>query len=1464
MKRILLSCLSVMMLALLTVPECHAIITDPDDYIWYDTGILGTSRFFDFPAWMEHGENVIFKKEIGGDLDNPEENVSNARDRDMLDKFAELTGDRTLREIVGLKRDDNSSLANGILIPAGDSLILNLPFCDSLYVESWHERGLAVFNNRHDTTWYMGYSSNYAAIIGIRYYMEDSIRIVLKGSGTDWMVPQGSNGSKNMELANNYTHRQRSANPSNRAAYINRIKVFSKIDKGTIPPFEGTHSGWTGQYRPGPSGTVDLNAPITDNWSGATFAKYASDLGVVRSILTASKSMQVGYDDDLHRSGMRITALGVTPDTTDFTNGAHHLSYFDIAANTVKFQDLVLKFDFAIRHGADSCVVAAQVAGDTAWTVLGSFANSANPVTQMASVACPLPEKFNNQKKMNIRILMNKGSYPEGGELVLSSLKLDGWDDYRATSEDAKKIAYITSAVDRLHILNRSNTEDASDMILRHWLNNPDYKITVFHKELWNDLDTEAKVEEAFKDYDLVVLSRYLSGDEPVVRNLKTLVGKKPFLNFNVEAYKNWNAALSVSADSPESLVTGNNYFYHPVFAGMGLVNEGDMIALPALSDTLPALEAAAYQSAPEGYLLGAATSSSPLTIYEQNANKVAKYMLVALSKTGYPALNDMGYKLIDNAMVYLLSPDLFVAPNFNMVPTGAIVENSSELAAALSYDYASLNLAEILIQMKPSKDADGLYRLAGDDIHIGGGKMVLKPYEAGMTVSLAGAIKTANDLNLTSMTFRDLHVTAAEVDQPFFSLKGRDIVSDGIYFENCDIENVNSLFQATLSDSLVAGGLTVRNSRLNHVGQSGKSFIALDNSDVWMDKVVFEENVVRDYQGGRFIDWQTPAYHSLTDYTGSKEVISINHNSFVNETPATGDILRYAADGAEDALTVAIKNNIFYQTFSQGKVQLTSEMAAAQPRNTLQVKNNLLVSAAAQVETTTPGQWTIDQKAALTMDSLNITEVFEDNTLSSVAKISPLYYSGEGRTYLGAKVLYSDRVQPLVLPVHNADELRTALEISIAGDVIELYDNEAGTYLLGQRGFDYPKTGGTLVIRAAEGQQPVLFGSITPMNACRLDTLVFENLTWQGSPEFADYDKDVNSPFAFLNVADTIGLLHISHCTFKDLDNQMIIRTNNCAGLYLGEIRVDNSFFDNMGGTRPDGTVGAHFFQFSNKNDYTISRFIFVHNIVSNFHGSQMFNISRSGSAGDSVIVIDISHNLFYRVGGNAKDSNRNFLEFNSSPVGCDVSIYICNNIFYKRWSDVNKPVCNLALYNVEGVKSSKIEVLNNYYEGEYYPEYPSSANPMSPSVEEDAMEHNLEQTSGDVPVHRYGVLDWEAVELDEDVFEDEATFLISQESPLFTAGVDHTYLGPRYCYRLADAIRTMMAETASLVCWTEAGNLLVDVPQGGSVLRVYDMMGRTCLAKPVAEGRHQFSGLGKGLYLVRLGDKSAKVMIR
>ena len=140
------------MLGLLTVPECHAIITDPDDYIWYDTGILGTSRFFDFPAWMEHGENVIFKKEIGGDLDNPEENVSNARDRDMLDKFAELTGDRTLREIVGLKRDDNSSLANGILIPAGDSLILNLPFCDSLYVESWHERGLAVFNNRHDTT----------------------------------------------------------------------------------------------------------------------------------------------------------------------------------------------------------------------------------------------------------------------------------------------------------------------------------------------------------------------------------------------------------------------------------------------------------------------------------------------------------------------------------------------------------------------------------------------------------------------------------------------------------------------------------------------------------------------------------------------------------------------------------------------------------------------------------------------------------------------------------------------------------------------------------------------------------------------------------------------------------------------------------------------------------------------------------------------------------------------------------------------------------------------------------------------------------------------------------------------------------------------------------------------------------------------------------------------------------------
>lgn len=1452
------------MLGLLTVPECQAIITDPDDYIWYDTGPLGVTSSFTFPAWMEHGENVIFKLYIGGDGDNPEENVSNARDNDMLGKFAALTGERTLREMLGLKRDDNSSLANGILIPAGDSLILNLPFCDSLYVESWHERGLAVFNNRHDTTWYMGYSSNYAAIIGIRYYMEDSIRIVLKGSGTDWMVPQGSNGSKNMELANNYTHRQRSATPSSRAAYINRIKVFSKIDRGTIPPFEGMHSGWTGQYRPGPSGTVDLESPITDNWSGTTFAKYASDLGVVRSMLTASKNMNVGYDDDLKRFGMRITSLGTSPQTTDFTDGEQHAGYFNIAANTVKFQELVLQFDFAIRQGADSCVVAAQVAGDTVWTVLGTYANSADPVTQMASVSCPLPEAFDNQKSISIRILMGGGDYPEGGELVLSNLKLNGWDDYRATSENAKKIAYLTTAVDRLHILARSNTEDASDMILRHWLENPDYKITVFHKELWEGLDTEAKVEDAFKDYDLVVLSRYLSADEPVVRNLKTLVGKKPFLNFNAEAYKNWNTSLSVANTGPESLFTGNNYFYHPVFAGLGLVNEGDRLTLPALSDTLPAFEGVTYQSAPEGYLLGVGEASAPLTILEQNADKTAKYMLIALSKTGYPALNDMGYTLIDNVMTYLLSPDLFVAPNFNMVPTGAIVANTSELRAALSYDYASLNLSEILIQMKPSSDAGGAYRLLSDGLHIGGGKFVLRPYEPGTTVQLAGDIRSENDLRLESMTFRSLLLTAAEADKPFMSLKSRDIVSTGVYFDNCDIENVGCLFQVAGSDSVVVGEFSVRDSRLSQVGQSGRSFISLDNSDIWMDKLVFEENFVRDCQVGCLIDWLSPAYHSLTEYTDSKTVISLNHNSFVNSRPASGDILRFAAAGEQDALLLSVKNNVFYQVFGQGKIELVSTLAMAEAQNTLQLNNNLLVGAQTQVETTTPGQWNLVQGAALTPESLGIADVFEDNTMTSVSKISPLFYSGEGRTYLGTQAMYSQRKESLVLPVHNVDELRTALQISIAGDVIELYDNPEGTYLLGQGGFDYPKTGGTLIVRAAEEQHPVLFGSITPMNSCRLDTLLLENLTWKGSTEFADYDKDVNSPLYFQNVADTIGLLHISHCTFQDLDNQMIVRANNCKGLFIGEIRLDNSTFDNMGGSRQDGVVGAHFFQFSNKNDYTISRFIFVHNIVSQFHGSQMFNIPRSGQAGDSVVVIDISHNLFYHVGGNAKDSNRNFLEFNSSPQGCDVTVSICNNIFYKRWSEINKPVCQLALYDTTGVKSSKIDVLNNFYEGEYYPEYPSGANPMSPSVEEDALEHNLTQSSGNVVINRGEALNWESIELEDDVFEDESVLLISQESPLFTAGVGGTYIGPRYCYRLADALKGIISEPAALSCWTEQGSLMVDVPQDGAMLRVYDAMGRTCLSRPVTAGRHQITGLGSGLYLVRLGDKSAKVMMR
>lgn len=181
------------------------------------------------------------------------------------------------------------------------------------------------------------------------------------------------------------------------------------------------------------------------------------------------------------------------------------------------------------------------------------------------------------------------------------------------------------------------------------------------------------------------------------------------------------------------------------------------------------------------------------------------------------------------------------------------------------------------------------------------------------------------------------------------------------------------------------------------------------------------------------------------------------------------------------------------------------------------------------------------------------------------------------------------------------------------------------------------------------------------------------------------------------------------SHAIITDPDDYIVYDTG---------ILMENCRIDNQGGTLSDGETGGHLIQFDASADYSLNHFSFIHNVVSNFHGSQMFNVGRNGSTSSDDYSIHIDGNLFYKVGGNAKSSLRSFLEFGSIPSESSVDISIADNIFYKRWSSNYYPVALLSLFDADTTVVSNILIANNLYEGKYYTGDESlMANPMAPT---------------------------------------------------------------------------------------------------------------------------------------------------
>ena len=1494
---------------LLGAMQAHAIITDPDDYIIYDTGALGDSAVaaaFDFDApgvvryfrtervkidncgafgrGMSGAQNLIDLGYPTGVRTNSNPIYGIAIKQDLTNETGTYKLDAVGYKQLQRKHDPvltdyrwDYNKPEGNYYRPSDSLIVRVPAtCDSVVFMAGginSTSGVIIYQKDQGRNAFRYMGGNWGqglARIGFNpkdVEGVDSVDYVIFGAEKDWYGKAGGTEWKDNNsikwslvtgdpttqhgLGTDYCQSERWG--VLKFTNILRIKVYGKIEKGEIPPFTGTISGWTFQYRPKTTGTVDLDNVIstTSGWGSQTYGKYASDEGVVRSMLTASKNYNVGYDEDLQTFGSRLTALPATSDTTDFTQNAQHPdAYYQIAFSSKNFQDMTLNFDFAIRGGADSIVAVAKELSSSNWIVLGKVANSENPVTTLAHASLSIPNDLANKSDVVIRLLQNGGNYVDGAELDIARLRIDGYDDYVSLNDGAQKVAYITSAVDRLHILSRSTTADSTDYVYRALRDNKDINVKPITADIWTEWTVD-NIAEAVKDYSVVIMSPYIAADASIVTALGSLVGQKPILTLNADAYAKWNTAASVASIDTYTLTADNGMRLHPIFKDIAIEDADDGFALPKIlsgaEDSV--LQAISVPESANGYVLGGAEGKA--CFYEDFAAPKYKIVYLGIKPDQAKYVNSTANKLIAQALKYLTTGAAFAAPTFEIDKDGnAIVENVTELKDALVYDFSPLALSQSTILLK-----EGEYAIDGAEF--GSGTFVLQPYQSG-NVKLSGNMTPTQKVNVKSVTFKDLTLEGS-AGKPFISLIAEKS-NLSLTLDGCTVNTMGSLLIAD-ADSAKIPSVTIKNSHLNNVGPS---FVSLGNKPMSAAKITMSENVIDGISGPDFIEWSGEVYPD-----GEKAVsIDLSHNTVISSSPIA-NIIDMKGTVTYDSIHVALSNNLFYNALTGKGLTLASDSLIR-----FKTEGNLFYNS----------EFTPDLKADSlrvtrddnTMEALGLTSIFESEDSKTISKMSPLFTAGTSRTYIGALATYANRTEPGVFAVHNVTELTDAMNIAIGGDVIEFYDQvpanetdtlkygEYGVYYLGTTGLTYPTTGGDLTLRAAEGQHPVLFGRIAPSNAAKLDALRIVGLKFADQADYPNYDKDAAGPFYFSTAAQ-IGVFHVTQCTFENLQNQQIMRANNCSGMFLGDVRFDYNVFENHGGTMEDGNVGAaHFFQFSDKADYTLDHFTFVENIVSNFHGSQLFNINRSGSKGDSAIVINISNNLFYKLGGNAKDQKRNFMEFNKAPQGCTVDIQIANNLFYKRWSDVYNPICQLALYDPEGVVSSNIVVTNNYFEGEYYGADSESygANPVSNSTGEDAVLQNLAQTSGEVEVTRGEPLTWEVLGVDE-VFTDEATFTISQSSPLYTAGVKGACIGPKICYGIKEALNSAEMANEGLQAFSRDGRIYVNAARN-TELRIYSLTGKMVRSQMLVEGINEVDGLAAGLYIVRVNNAAVKVLVR
>lgn len=1588
MKRFTSFCLVGFMMLLLAVPQAKAIITDPDDYIIWDSGAFADSSMhskFVLPDFMIWTPGIEFKTDlvVGRSMEEiyledfgfkPGTKLEDAKGQPMAALHvkqrkaddATANGERFILEYADylkLKGDEKNlpwtySKADNKFYRPSDSIVIKVPkTCDSIYIQGLgsnnyyslmvYEVGVSevipcnkgVFHGLGGTMRTNVYHNggNWGAVRAIGFKPQhvgpgDSTTIVVLGSHKDYFADntkgtlahfcKDNNAVKNKQMFSGETVTDADGTVRDRyvacerwgmweGTTINRIKIYGTIEKGEVPVYDGTHSAFTFSYQTKPSGTVELDKPLKkeNGWSSQGYVRYASDLGVVRSVLSATSYIYLGYDEAFDTYATKLNIISATHDSVSYDTVAEHANYFQIKVPTTGFQDLTMDFDYALRGANNQVIVSAFINGDQACTVLDTLDNSANPSTQMAHASIVIPNEFANQKNLMIRIMMGKGATSGTVEFDLANLTFKGYNDYNDAADGAPKVAYITPANDRVHILGLSEGADAADKLLPYMKENENFKVSVIAKDAWSKL-TSASAEDvvaAFADYDVVVASPYMTAED--LDFAKALIGKKAFLNFNAQAFLNWNANAKASADPLDTaMVYTDEFYYHPIFTSIDLDEE--KMTIPNFFD---GAAAGVSVAATEGtYVLASGNNSGAAAIYEDYTNPKAKYLFVDLSADNSTSINSKGQQLLINATAYLKKGGNFVKPTFELNASGAVVENSAQLVMAANYDYGVLNLTTPVIKMKTSTDAGAVYTIPAE-FGFGGNNITFQANSSDDQVVVCGMMADTEKLNATHLTFKNITFKQAAGQTAVLSLKKNDKVRDELKFDNCTFEAVNEGFIALAGDSIQVKTITLNNCLFDGVDVA--TLINVEGAAINCNKVSVKENRFYDAKINTLLGWQTVATKEIDDDDeDNDQILSVNisNNTFRNKERSESISLIDMPEAQQfDSAAVVVNNNLFYNAGSAmmhlytapDSIDYTSIVKATDGSDST-VITRVHFGALLNVDKNfveegefVPGEynWNTPAYEVVTKETLGIDKVFDDEALTQISKLSPMFTggveSGLNRAYLGAAANYVSRKagDETVFTVKNAPELKTALELAIGGDVIELENNTEdplGVYQLGITGFNYPNTGGKLIIRNAEGHKPVLFGNIAPNNSdLNLDELLIDGLNWNDptlldSVRITGYNADSYSPFYFQNKNGYIGLFRITNSTFENLEMQAVIRANKCydegagTGLTIGKIVMNFNEFNNFGGATEDGKVAFHFIQFDVKGAYTINNFEFVENVVKNFHGSQMFNISREGALNpaDSTINIKISNNVFYKVGGNANDKYRNFLEFNKTPVGFDVNIDITNNIFYKRWSDVNNPTGQLDLFDGTQVKSYSINVLKNYYEGEYYSSDDTyGANPLAP-IDAPATDNLKLSATSIVEVNRDEPLDWNCVndwiEFDEDT--EDFAGAIPTEYEVYTLGLAHpydpayNYIGAGLCYGVApkpDAIEKV--ESSNVTVFANNGKLFINTVEAAKV-DIYHISGQKIASKALNAGLNEVGALNSGMYILNVNGQMTKVLVK